>query len=81
MHVANILNWIITSLEKKVALGLIHTRFVASHQQHADILMKALSRNQFEVLRFKLGVQPLALPSLRGRINGPTNHDRLEFVT
>lgn len=61
---------------EKVALGLLTTRFVSSTQQHADIFTKALARDTYDLLRFKLGVQGIDPPSLRGRINGAYDQDQ-----
>uniref|UniRef100_A0A2N9G158 Reverse transcriptase Ty1/copia-type domain-containing protein n=1 Tax=Fagus sylvatica TaxID=28930 RepID=A0A2N9G158_FAGSY len=53
-------------VHEKVAAGALVTRFVPTHLQIADIFTKALSKDSFQRLRFKLGVMLPPTSSLRG---------------
>nr|XP_016495422.1 PREDICTED: uncharacterized mitochondrial protein AtMg00810-like [Nicotiana tabacum] len=55
-------------VREKVAQGQLLTQFVRSRDQLADIHTKALAKDQFTILRSKLGVVKPPLTSLRGSI-------------
>lgn len=52
-------------VREKVALGSLITKYVPSDQQIADIFTKPLAKNQFKLLRSKLGVRSTTHISLR----------------
>ncbi|XP_020262193.1 uncharacterized protein LOC109838136 [Asparagus officinalis] len=55
-------------VREKVALGSLVTRFVSSKQQLADLFTKPLPRDQFNVLKTKLGLLQQTQTSLKGSI-------------
>lgn len=56
-------------IRERVALGLIDVTHIPAAMQLADIFTKSLPRRPFELLRTKLGVGILQLPSLRGSVS------------
>lgn len=53
-------------IQERVSLGLVEVCHIPASQQLADIFTKPLPREAFTLLRNKLGVGSLQLPSLRG---------------
>ena len=52
-------------IREKVTAGNLCLRYLPTSKQIADVLTKALPREQFEDFRYKLGVHSPSLPSLR----------------
>jgi hypothetical protein len=50
-----------------VSKGMLHVSHVSTHDQLADILTKALSRQKFHTLCSKIGLSD-GTPILRGRV-------------
>ncbi|GKV50011.1 hypothetical protein SLEP1_g56730 [Rubroshorea leprosula] len=66
-------------VREKVALGTLITRYIPNTEQVADILTKPLPRQQYQLLRFKLGVVASPHFSLRGSMKAQVwNQSRRE---
>ncbi|KAH9656592.1 retrovirus-related pol polyprotein from transposon RE1 [Citrus sinensis] len=53
-------------VREKVTSGLLNTRYIPSLQQTADLFTKPLSKALFSKFRHKLGIHPMAIPTLKG---------------
>ncbi|KAH9733814.1 reverse transcriptase Ty1/copia-type domain-containing protein [Citrus sinensis] len=56
-------------VREKVTSGLLNTRYIPPSQQTADLFTKPLSKALFSKFRHKLGIHPVAIPSLKGADN------------
>ncbi|KAH9716300.1 retrovirus-related pol polyprotein from transposon RE1 [Citrus sinensis] len=53
-------------VRENVTSGLLNTRYIPSSQQTADLFTKPLSKALFSKFQHKLGIHPMAIPSLKG---------------
>lgn len=53
-------------VREKVTSGLLNTRYIPSSQQTTYLFTKPLSKALFSKFLHKLGIHPVAIPSLKG---------------
>ena len=53
-------------IREKVTTGHLQLQYLPTTQQIADVFTKALGKDSFSIFRYKLGVHPHSLPTLKG---------------
>jgi hypothetical protein len=59
-------------IREKVTAGHLQLQYLPTTQQIADVFTKALGKDSFSTFRYKLGVHPHSLPTLKGDVK---NHE------
>ncbi|CAJ2640052.1 unnamed protein product [Trifolium pratense] len=59
-------------IREKVTTGHLQLQYLPTTQQIADVFTKALGKDSFATFRYKLGVHPHSLPTLKGDVK---NHE------
>jgi hypothetical protein len=59
-------------IREKVTVGYLTFRYLPTTQKIADVFTKALGKDSFATFRYKLGVHPHSLPTLKGDVK---NHE------
>ena len=55
-------------IRENVSAGHHQLQYLPTSQQIADVFTKALAKDSFATFRYKLGVHPYSLPTLKGGV-------------
>jgi len=55
-------------IREKVSAGHLQRQYLPTTQQIEDVFTKALAKDSFATFRYKLGVYPYSLPTLKGGV-------------